>query len=154
MKQRGANIEALWAARNIKYFPLIVAQMCKYENHDLKLNIKIGEEERSLNEMDLCNRDDVWSLLNLDPCEVHRLRQSLFDSWKKRKNNELKTDVEIQSDIKEKLKKVSRKEIDYLLGQNKIDPPVVIASLTRHYSIDKAVDILDVGKLIGVEIDA
>jgi len=150
-----ANIESLWVARNIKYFPLIVAQMCRDKKIDLKINIKIGNKEKLLNEMDLSNKDDIWSLLNLDLSEVHKLRQSLFDSWSKEENNELKTTEAIRSEIKEMLKKVSRNKINCELLQNGIKLPVIIAPQSSHYSIEKAVDILGIGvdRLIKVEVD-
>ncbi|UVS80469.1 pyridoxal-dependent decarboxylase [Actinokineospora sp. UTMC 2448] len=141
-----ANIEALWSARSLKYYPIAVAEAIRRE-HDLR---PAGDIEVSLPDgtrhclLDL----DPWSLLNLPVDEVLDLPRRI---------------VAVDPCLADELYAVNNHTIQYLgyeqfakkhLG-GEVKPPVVLAPITKHYSWPKAAMILGIGEqhLLPIEVD-
>ncbi|MGW5050395.1 pyridoxal phosphate-dependent decarboxylase family protein [Actinokineospora sp. NPDC004072] len=141
-----ANLEALWSARNLKYYPIAVAEAIRRE-HDLRpagdLAVSLPDGTRH-HLLDL----DTWSLLNLPVDEVLSLPERI---------------VALDPRLADELRFVHNHTIQHLgyeqfaakhLGGG-VRPPVVLAPITKHYSWPKAAMVLGIGEqnLIPIEID-
>jgi hypothetical protein len=73
-----ANFEALWVARNLKYYPLAVKRAIKKGGLDLEVNITVPNKEEPEDLTSL----DYWTLLNLDVAEVLSIREKLCHKYK------------------------------------------------------------------------
>jgi len=143
-----ANIEAFWASRNLKFFPISIKNMILNEkeftgSQDIKIKLLDGRKERLI---DL----DTWTLLNLESDEVLSLPQII------QQISSVST-----STITQKLQKYSLQSIGlvefynrYLKNEVKYDA-ISIAPTTRHYSWPKAAAILGIGanNVLDVHVD-
>lgn len=141
-----ANIESMWAARNLKYFPVSLAAALK---HDDRLKRARGltmrlPDARSARLVDL----DAWGLLNLGVDEILALPTRLQAEYGIA-TDELDVSLEGYSIQSIGLLELSRK---YLPGQ---PASVVIGPGTMHYSWPKAAALLGVGseQLIRIAVD-
>ena len=131
-----ANIEALWIARAVKYTPLSIWDVAKKE----KLDIDVKMPDGSIKDIKKYSRKQI---LYIKPNEaiylLARFVEVIRDNFK----------ITI-SEASEKSQSLLNQS-DYSLnkGYGKIYqefPPVVFVSGMAHYSINKAVDILGMGK--------
>lgn len=142
-----ANFEALWVARNLKYFPLAVKKATEVlKQHDFEINNQPIKELAT------------WQLLNLPPKHVLSLRERLIDHIRIKRfrdksfgpsQNELN---EIERDVDDTILEysVSRIGWDRFLkifekDLNGIEPGVVLVPQTKHYSWTKGMDLLGLG---------
>ena len=141
-----ANLEALWSARNLKYYPIAVAEALRRERRlrragDLEVSRPDGTRRCLL---DL----DTWELLNLTVDEVLALPKRM---------------VEIDKDLAGDLDRINQYSVQYLgydqfarkyLG-TEVGQPVVLAPVTKHYSWPKAAMVLGIGQqnLVPIEVD-
>jgi glutamate/tyrosine decarboxylase-like PLP-dependent enzyme len=133
-----ANLEALWVARNLKYFPLAVKRML--EAHKATL----GFDDIEVNGWNIKDRSD-WSLLNLPVDTVLGLRNRLIDRFTTLNGCELK---HAESTLDNLLRDFSLPEIGWtvLSKDSSIKPGVIIVPATAHYSIIKIADVLGLGR--------
>lgn len=144
-----ANIEALWVARNVRYFPLAVKRAC--EVRQVELTIKLpsmhGTDE---SDIDIRECEDL-SLLLLKPNESIYLRSRFVDAI--RKAFSLSTEeAACQADT-------LLAEADFGLEGGFFKaaakyPPAILVSGTAHYSIQKAADLLGIGRSNVVLVDS
>jgi glutamate/tyrosine decarboxylase-like PLP-dependent enzyme len=141
-----ANIEALWVARAVKYFPLAVREACA--RHGIELSVKLPDAKPDpLNNkaLETTNIADVEppSLLGLKPTETIYLLGRFVQAVEKA------FDLDSVS--------ASKRAIE-LLNEDKYAPrngffeaaaeypPVILTTGAAHYSIEKAADILGLGR--------
>jgi glutamate/tyrosine decarboxylase-like PLP-dependent enzyme len=141
-----ANLEALWSGRNLKYYPIAVAEAVRREPRlrpagDLEVTRPDGTKRCLL---DL----DTWALLNLTVDEVLDLPRRM---------------VELHPGLAGDLDLINTYSMQYLgydqfarkhLG-GEIGQPVVLTPVTRHYSWPKAAMVLGIGEqnLVSIEVD-
>lgn len=153
-----ANIEALWILRNLKYFPVTIKIVAKAPDYKFLNSIKIGTstiKELSFNELFNIPISETYPLLE-------KVRLSFSDGLKSDKVTVHRT---FKSDIDFYEKAILPYTVQYLgvagihkactdLGENLNFPKVYIAR-TSHYSWDKAMDIVGLGRgnLVKIEVD-
>jgi glutamate/tyrosine decarboxylase-like PLP-dependent enzyme len=138
-----ANLEALWVARNARYFPLTAREVCR--RLGISLNVKRLGEFEAVPIQTL----DARECLDVKPNEATFLLPRLLEA------------------VRQKLD-VAEAEAWRILSEGGIDlstrgvlnaystaPPVVFASGTAHYSIVKAADVLGFGRdnVVLVDVD-
>lgn len=143
-----ANIEALWTARNMKYFPLSL----KLFSEDLKEEKEWLKVYNAINEIKiygkLFSEYKAEELFNLSPSAVLKLttdlRKSLISAFRNDNSESSKIDV-----LNQKLKNYSvRVKGVYGLHSafnDNLEIPYLIVPQSRHYSWEKAMDILGIG---------
>jgi glutamate/tyrosine decarboxylase-like PLP-dependent enzyme len=131
-----ANIEALWVARLVKYYPLSIQDVAIKE----KLDIDIKLPDHSIQDIKKVSKFDI---VNIKTNESIYLFSRFISALSKNK------DISISE-----ANKLSSK----LLGESKYSlannlggvfnefPPVIFCSGAAHYSVKKAADILGIGR--------
>ncbi|MGP6086296.1 pyridoxal phosphate-dependent decarboxylase family protein [Antarctobacter jejuensis] len=141
-----ANIESMWAARNIKYLPVALAAAIR---EDPKMAAGRSLTVRTLqNKRRHVHELDAWTLLNLPIDEViklpRRLREAAGFS---------------EAKVKAAMAEYSIQDLGLIEFHRRYlkdtPPPVVMAPATAHYSWHKAGSILGIGRasVIGVKVD-
>jgi glutamate/tyrosine decarboxylase-like PLP-dependent enzyme len=142
-----ANIEAIWAARNLKFYPVAIREaLRKAEALRPAKNITVGSADG--HSLELVNADD-WSLLNINTDEILKLPARLVK------------DCEISPDLLSSLlRPFSLQQIGMydLLRQltNSVSKlPVFLVPGTKHYSFPKAAALLGFGaaNMVDVRVD-
>ena len=154
-----ANIEALWAARNLKFYPLAI-KWALLTNKELELAKNIPVTTHDGNEVSLIKLDS-WSLLNIKSDEVLALPDKIYAKLSTNNNPMLLKELyEYLTEFSfQKLgwkKFYDRLEQDLAKEKGKeILDPIVLVSGTKHYSFPKALSILGLGEdnLINIKID-
>ncbi len=140
-----ANLEALWAARNVRYTALAIKEASEREGLELYVKLANGEK-RPISEV------DDYQLLLIKPNEAIYLL-SRFVRELKRKY--LKDDDTINNMAMSLIKRAS-KSINKGFGKLFAEfPPAILTSGTSHYSVEKIADVLGVGRenVIYVDVD-
>lgn len=142
-----ANIESLWTARNIKFFPIALAAALRGEPTMVAARaLQVKKLDRSSATLvDL----DVWTLLNLKIDDVVTLPEIIEDTFG------IKVGVTTQA-----LQKYALSDIGWIAFYNQIMPagakaPVAIVPATAHYSWPKAATLLGLGQnaIVRVPVD-
>jgi glutamate/tyrosine decarboxylase-like PLP-dependent enzyme len=142
-----ANIEAIWSARNLKFYPLALQAALQNEPlllaaKDIKVSLPTGGS-KSLIEL------DTWSLLNLKGDDILALPTRLDQEYKI--SGETLTEVLSKYSLQNLgMAEFSRR----FLGDIK-SSPVFLVPATKHYSFPKAAALLGIGatNLIDVPVD-
>jgi glutamate/tyrosine decarboxylase-like PLP-dependent enzyme len=144
-----ANMEAMWAARNLKYYPVAFAAALKHEKvlapaRDMVIGLPNGTRRkiRSLT---------TWQLLNLPADDVLAIPTRLLDEYK------ISNDV-----LTVALQEYSLPNLGFTSFERKFlkntPPPVVIGPGTMHYSWPKAAALLGLGQenliLLNLDLNA
>lgn len=147
-----ANIEALWASRNLKFYALAIQRALNKipalaEAKDVTVMLLSGEEER------LISINDPWKLLNIKSKEILELPKKIHQILGGEHNISLKKLFKYLS--KYSLQNIGLKKIYDRMGDKRISNPIVIASGTKHYSISKAVSLMGLGlkSLVHITVD-
>jgi len=132
-----ANLEGLWMARNLKFYPVSVR--AAIQNESVFQNIKDFEVKLANGTMAVLATLDDWAVLNLSIDDVLEIPNRI--------NNQYGIDTET---INTAFSKYSVQEIGYHQLLQKYLPsicesPVSICSGTRHYSWPKGAAILGIG---------
>ncbi|GLQ90616.1 pyridoxal phosphate-dependent decarboxylase family protein [Dyella flagellata] len=144
-----ANLEAMWSARNLKYYPVSVAAALMREPslaaaRNMTVRLPNGQRE-------ILTRLTSWQQLNLEPDVVLAIPTVLVN------------DYGISSAPNEGINLINNYSIQqlgyvefarqYLRGE--VGAPVLIGPATMHYSWPKAAAILGIGQnnLVGVDVD-
>ncbi|MGK5534086.1 pyridoxal phosphate-dependent decarboxylase family protein [Streptomyces sp. URMC 129] len=141
-----ANLEALWAARNLTYYPIALARAVAHESalaraRDIVVTDGTGRRHRLLGLTD-------WALVNLPMDAVLALPATLRDTYRIDERDLARiTGYTIQELGYERF---HRDLLDQPLG-----PPAVLAPSTTHYSWPKAASILGIGQdnILTVQVD-
>ncbi|MEO8026112.1 MAG: pyridoxal-dependent decarboxylase [Bryobacteraceae bacterium] len=144
-----ANLEALWAARNIRYFPLAVRDACI--RHGIELTLRLPNEPDAPRAIDTI---DSRACLGIKPNQAIYLYGRFADAVRRhyqldraqagKKAYQLLADS--QYSIAHHGTRASYAEV----------PPAVFVAGTRHYSFGKIADLLGVGRanIILVDVDS
>lgn len=133
-----ANIEALWVARIIKYFPLAIQDIAI--NKKIDIEIKLPNSDLSPVDIKNISKED---LLFIKPNEAIYLLSKFIDAVAKKDN----IDVAEASINATKLLESSKYSLSNNLGAVFSEfPPVIFTSGAAHYSIKKAADIIGIGR--------
>ena len=139
-----ANFEALWVARNLKYFPIAARNVARSLNlDDLSISLPTGQV------IDLAATGDNWKLLNLDTDEVLSLRSRLCIAYARRNPDLTALHVEQMIDQQLASNSISCKGILRFfteLNDDSIAPGVILIPATAHYSMQKVVEALGIGR--------
>src|ERR1051326_519965 len=143
-----ANLEALWAARNVRYFPLAARDVCV--RHKIPLTLKLPNAPED--PVDIANITPR-ACLGIRPNQAIYLYSRLVDAvhrhWKAGRAEAIRTTHDLLS------------ESEFNLAQRGghaafgVAPPVLLVSGARHYSLIRAADILGIGRenLVVVDFD-
>lgn len=136
-----ANIEAMWAARNLKFYPFALRQAAE------DLGIRGIEVTYTRTKMDLLDCD-AWQLANLDPDEILTLAAQLRTAAGAK-----------AAQFDSALAKAGLQEVGIAAfsrrHMNGLGDPVILVPGTRHYSFPKAAALLGLGgeQLVEVPVD-
>ncbi|GHT39553.1 hypothetical protein FACS189437_03230 [Bacteroidia bacterium] len=135
-----ANIEALWVARIIKYYPLAIQDVAIKEKLDIEIKLpKHTDKEPAVVDIKAINKKD---LLFIKPNESIYLFSRFIDALRKKRDITVAEANKLSSEL---LKK-SEYSLTNNMGKNFTEfPPVIFSSGTAHYSIKKAADLLGIG---------
>ncbi|MFQ5796220.1 MAG: pyridoxal phosphate-dependent decarboxylase family protein [Candidatus Bipolaricaulia bacterium] len=134
-----ANLEALWVARNIRYFPVAVKQVIQELGFDLKVKLPGSAHRQSLG-----NLDDYQCLL-LKPNETIYMLAGYVDALRRHLDI---TPEEASSKAWELLERSPLSVTHNGIFSKKLAewPPVIFVSGAVHYSLEKVADLLGIGK--------
>jgi glutamate/tyrosine decarboxylase-like PLP-dependent enzyme len=143
-----ANLEALWAARNVRYFPLSVRDVCV--RHKIPLTLKLPNAPD--------NPVDIGALspracLGIRPNQAIYLYSRFIDAvrrhWDMARSKAIRTAHELLSESEFNLAQCGARAAFC------VAPPALLVSAARHYSLIKAADLLGIGRenLILVDLD-
>ena len=143
-----ANLEALWLARNVRYFPLAVRDACR--RREIALTLKLPLDPASPREIAETAPEDC---LSIRPNQAIYLFARFIDAIRRRWNlpqpEAMRTAGELLS------------ESEYSIPHHgtraaySVRAPVLLVSGARHYSLEKAADVLGIGRrhLETVDVD-
>lgn len=142
-----ANIEALWIARQVRYFPLAVQEVAR--QHGLEITVQFPDGSRT----DI-RHADPYRLLLIKPREAIFLLPRYIQALRKQKTG----------DTGDPLWRTAWAYLNQTryapaggVGRWFADfPPAILVAGSRHYSIAKAADVIGVGQanLVRVKTDA
>ncbi len=139
-----ANFEALWVARNLKFFPVAARDAARALALDeLPVTLPTGET------INLVIADDNWPLLNLDTDEALNLRSRLCAAYARRRADLPQAEIDKQVDKQLAAHSVSGKGIQRFfsdLDAGTIAAPIILLPSTAHYSMQKVIEALGLGK--------
>lgn len=135
-----ANIEALWVARCVKYLPLSIQEVCKPENKDIRIEVKMPNGETK----DISEIKGI-ELINIKPNESIYMLSKYIKAYTRKYHPK----GDINSASKEAMQTLSNAK--YSLSNNMglllNDYPLkIFVSGTAHYSMNKAADLLGIGR--------
>ncbi|MFE6775492.1 pyridoxal phosphate-dependent decarboxylase family protein [Streptomyces sp. NPDC057702] len=140
-----ANLEAMWAARNLKYYPVALARAVENESglakaRDVPVTDGAGQQHRLLDLTD-------WALVNLPMDEVLSLPKVIADMGVPDEAIAKINDYTVQQ---LGFDRFQRELLEQPLG-----PPAILAPGTMHYSWPKAASVLGIGQdnLLAVRVD-
>ncbi len=142
-----ANLEALWVARNVRYFPLAVKHACA--RHKLPLTVKLPDGQASHPLRALEDRQ----CLALKPNSAIFLLPRFLDAVRQQWNL---SDAEAASRAWEMLRETGLSLAHHgALPCFREWPPALFVSGTAHYSLIKSADLLGIGRdnVILVDVD-
>lgn len=131
-----ANLEALWVARAVKYSPLAIWDIARRE--DLSIEVKFPDGSSQ----DIRNFTE-YQLLLIKPNEAIYLLAKYVAAYR------LKHGMSIRDASEKAYNLLATSPYHLSNGVAKVFsefPPVVLVSGTAHYSIEKAADILGIGR--------
>lgn len=144
-----ANLEALWAARNIRYFPLAVHDVVK--RHGIALSLRLpnatGEAREPMASL------DPRACLGIKPNQAIYLYARYVDAVRHHFGLDRAAAAHKAFEL--------LAESDYSIPHHgtaacyKLAPPAIFVPGTRHYSLSKIADVLGIGRsnLVIVDID-
>lgn len=142
-----ANIEAIWSARNLKFYPLALQAALKNEPElaaakDIEIPLPAGGSKR-LAEL------DTWALLNLKGDDILALPARLTQDYK------IASDAVTKALSKYSLQNLGFQDFSRRFLSDLEYSPVFFVPATKHYSFPKAAAILGIGasNLIDVPVD-
>jgi len=130
-----SNIEAMWVARDVKYFPFAVRDAAT--RRGISLNVKLPSSDKK---HDIADLNDV-QLASLRPNECIYLLARFVDGLRR---------SETGDDLSGAAWKVLN-ESEYSISRGvhaatSMAPPVILVASTAHYSIKKAAQVLGLGR--------
>lgn len=131
-----ANIEALWVARTIKYFPLAVRDVCISSNIPLKIKLSDGQQ------LDI-SKTTGEQVIGIRPNESIYLLGRFVAQLAKEKNLPVE---EASSQAWTLINSSDYSPANGMGAALREFPPAIFVSGAAHYSIRKAADLLGIGR--------
>lgn len=131
-----ANLEALWVARTVRYTPLSIWDVAKQEGLDIEVKLPSGQPK------DIRDLQPLQLIL-LKPNEAIYLLARYVDSYRRKHSIPLQDASDRAYRLLQGSQYGLNRGIAELFQQF---PPTLLVSGTAHYSIQKAADILGIGK--------
>jgi len=128
-----ANIEALWIARNLKYFPLALKKLLQYLKRE-NISIKLDNKEINISRL-----DDLELLRSFNPTDILDMKEQIIKELKEKTNNKQRKKID------DLFVKFSFQGLGFNLEYSNLDSGLVFLPQTKHYSLKKAMDILGLG---------
>jgi len=144
-----ANLEALWAARNVRYFPLAVRDVCL--RHNIPLTLKPPNAPETAVAIGALSPQ---ACLGIRPNQAIYLYSRFIDAvhrhWDLARSEAIRAAHELLSESDFNL---AHRGVRAAFG---VRPPALLVSGARHYSLIKAADLLGIGRenLIVVDLDS
>ncbi|WP_083304985.1 pyridoxal phosphate-dependent decarboxylase family protein [Moorena producens] len=134
-----ANIEALWAARNLKYYPLSLQKPLNDSNSPLYVANNMMVKLPSGDDAQLATLDP-WSTLNLGIDEILGLSERLLKEY------QIQPDTVTEATSPYTLQNLGFVDFTKIFLQDTdIQTPVIFVPGSKHYSLPKGAAILGVG---------
>ncbi|MCC0177187.1 decarboxylase [Waterburya agarophytonicola K14] len=142
-----ANIEAIWSARNLKFYPLALQAVLK--NEPEFITAKYIEVPLVTGKSQMLIELDTWSLLNLKGDEILALPTRLQTEY------QIEAEAVSQAIAKYSLQNLGIQEFSRRFLANVTHSPVLIVPGTKHYSFAKTTALLGIGSsnIIDVPVD-
>jgi glutamate/tyrosine decarboxylase-like PLP-dependent enzyme len=140
-----ANLEALWLARNVHYFPLAVQDVCQQRGIAVWLNFRGDRQPLGSLSQEAC--------LGIAPSEGINLYAQFIDAVRSHWHLTYSEGVRVAHElIRDSKYSVAHQGTSAAYG---VRPPVLLVSGARHYSITKAADLLGIGRenIMLVDVD-
>lgn len=141
-----ANIEAIWSARNLKFYPLALQAALQHQSsltaaQDIAVKLPTGETQPLIHL-------DTWSLLNLKGDEILALPHRLTQDY------QISPEAIAQALSPYSLQNLGFQEFSRQFLQH-IPAPAFLVPGTKHYSFPKAAALLGIGsaQMLDVPID-
>jgi glutamate/tyrosine decarboxylase-like PLP-dependent enzyme len=147
-----ANIEALWVARAVAYFPLAIWDVCNREQ--IELEVKLPNSDSAISILAFAENDkgsDPYLLLRMKPNESIYLLGRFIAAIASQKSNSFSAHGNlsiVEQASARALSMLSKSPYSLTNGTTGAYSkfrPVILVSGAAHYSIKKAADILGVG---------
>lgn len=141
-----ANIEAIWTARNVKFYPLSIRLLCEQRPDFAEFKkIQLTFGTNSTGEL---GQASPYSLLSLAPSEAMRLRRLVIDSF-----CELGLPIKLEQEIPS-IQRIGMMAFRDLCKSHglQFQLPKIVLPKTVHYSWPKGADLLGLGGETLVEI--
>ena len=141
-----ANLEALWVARNVRYFPLAVRDVCVRDG--IPLTLKVAGQPRLMRSV------SEEQCLGIGPNLAIYLYSRFIDAIQRHRNltrpDAVRSAHELLSQSRFSLAHAGT------CAAYAVRPPKLLVSGARHYSLTKAADLLGVGRenIVLVEVDS
>lgn len=145
-----ANLEAMWAAREVKFFPFGIKEALEKEHYFTPArSVTVTLPDGAAKELTAC---DSWELMNLERGEILSVPNAIAKILHKKESHPLKykTLAEVEAYVWNclvnyySLNAVGLMEFTRRHLQD-VHPPVVLVPSTRHYSWPKAAAVLGLG---------
>ena len=142
-----ANIEAIWSARNLKFYPLALQAVLNYEPEFIAA--KYIEVTLASGKNQILTELDTWSLLNLQGDDILALPTRLQTEY------QIDPDTIARAIAKYSLQNLGIQEFSRRFLQDMAASPVLIVPGTKHYSFAKTTALLGIGSsnIIDVPVD-
>jgi glutamate/tyrosine decarboxylase-like PLP-dependent enzyme len=147
-----ANIEALWVARNVRYFPISVWDVA--QKHNLKIEVKFREKTNGVANGKGRAQDRTIDIRELKIEQMLQLRPNESIYLLARYVEAVRNHLDLAGHTSEAVSEKAWQLLDqseYGLGRGTYKvfndfPPVLFVSGAAHYSISKAADVLGIGR--------
>jgi glutamate/tyrosine decarboxylase-like PLP-dependent enzyme len=148
-----ANIEALWVARQVRYFPLAVKDIARREQLLVRVRLPKDRGLPSSTRIDIREVPD-FDLLLMTPNEAIYLLGAYMRAFRDRRGAAAGDDA-----ANEAWDALRSSEYSLARGSARCfseHPPVLLVAGTRHYSVAKAADVLGIGSenIVGIKVDS
>lgn len=142
-----ANIEAIWSARNLKFYPLALQAALK--NEPELITAKYIEVPLTKGSSQILTELDTWSLLNLKGDDILALPTRLHQEY------QINTEVIAEAISKYSLQNLGFHEFSRRFLADTPGSPALIVPGTKHYSFAKTAALLGIGSsnIIDVPVD-
>ncbi len=153
-----ANMEALWVARNMKYYPIAVkiasildSLVCKFIE-DIEVDF-FDKNEKMIKNLTFSE------LFNLPPSKILILKEKIYERCE---DDDIKLEVKIVKDTIAKYEVfnlgvhgIHQKVNEVTSGEENLKLPKLYYAKSYHYSWDKAIDLIGIGhqQIVKVPID-